>query len=106
MPAEVITELITDEVAAEAVTALAFAAVGAAAAEVVETAPPAVDHKAAEPDDVTDGPEAAIAEPPEDHVVVEVPASELEVTDDSYDAADLAELDEVGTSPAGEPASL
>jgi len=35
----------------------------------------------------------------------EVGTDEVEVSDDAYDAADLARLDEVDTSPAGEPAA-
>jgi len=43
--------------------------------------------------------------------VIEAETGELdhdgpEVSDDAYDAADLARLDEVDPSPAGEPAAL
>lgn len=57
-------------------------------------------------------PEAQVAEAPEMAVpsrasddLLPVEVAEVEVADDVYDAADLAALDEVGTSTAGEPAA-
>ncbi len=74
-----------------------------AEAEAVDAVPEAVTAEA-------EVAEAEVADVPELDVT-EAETAELdhdgpEVSDDAYDAADLARLDEVDPSPAGEPAAL
>jgi hypothetical protein len=128
---EMPAELLGNELAADAAAELEIAAVDAAgtvdAPEMVVTEIDTPDTVAAEaeltepghaefdagPAAVTEEAEVAEAEVA---AVPELDVSEAEtaemdhdgpeVSDDAYDAADLARLDEVDPSPAGEPAAL
>ena len=129
---EMPAELLGNELAAEAAPALESAAVDAAdtvAAETVAAETVAAETVAAELDSAdAEMPDAEVLPADDEAIdaeavtpaaeVAEAGASELdvteaelepggpEVTDDAYDAADLAVLDEVDPSPAGEPAAL
>jgi hypothetical protein len=113
---EMPAELLGNELAAEAAASLEIAAVQAADTvaadlEVTDTEVfPAEDEVA---DVVTPEPEVAETDTDDalgldvtDDETAELEPGGPEVGDDAYDAADLARLDEVDPSPAGEPAAL
>jgi hypothetical protein len=111
---EMPAELLGNELAAEAAAAVEIAALDAAdtvdaEAEVAEAAVAKAEVAEAQVAEAEVA-EAEVAEVPE----LDVPEAETaeldhdgpEVSDDAYDAADVARLDEVDPSPAGEPAAL
>ncbi len=108
---EMPAELLGDQIATEAASALEIAAEDAAGtadgdAEVANPDAEVVDADVASAEVV----EAEVADAPaldvSDDETGEMDPGGPEVSDDAYDAADLARLDEVDPSPAGEPAAL
>jgi hypothetical protein len=114
---EMPAELLGSELAAEAAVSLEIAAVDAAEVaadlEVTDTELLPVEDEVADAEIVTPNAEVAVTDTDEargldvtDDETADLEPGGPEVGDDAYDAADLARLDEVDPSPAGEPAAL
>jgi hypothetical protein len=115
---EMPAELLGNELAAEAAAALEIAAADVAGTvatdlEVTDSEVFPAEDEVADAETVTPVAEVNVADVDEapgldvtEDETVELEPGGPEVGDDAYDAADLARLDEVDPSPAGEPAAL
>ena len=115
---EMPAELLGNELAAEAAAALEIAAADVAGTvatdlEVTDSEVFPAEDEVADAETVTPDAEVNVADVDEapgldvtEDETAELEPGGPEVGDDAYDAADLARLDEVDPSPAGEPAAL